>query len=300
MPLSWNEIRDRAVAFSREWADAASERAEAQSFWNAFFHVFAIERRRVAVFEKQVEMARAGRRLKTGRIDAFWKGVLLIESKSAGADLDRAFAQAADYFEGLPERDLPRYILVCDFASFRLFDLEGGHEWKIALRDLHRHIKRFGFIAGYQQQDIREHDPVNVEAAERMGRLHDRLKATGYAGHALEVYLVRLLFCLFADDTGIFMPRGSLREYLEARTAPDGSDMGLHIGQIFQILNTPEDRRQQTLDEDLAGFPYVNGRLFEEPLPLASFDAAMRRMSCCSAAIIRCARSLRSVSATSR
>src|SRR5688572_23079723 len=106
MPLSWNEIRDRALAFSREWADARSERAEAQSFWNDFFRVFGIERRRVAVFEKQVELSRAGKHLKTGRIDAFWKGVLLIESKSAGVDLDRAFAQAADYFEGLPERDL--------------------------------------------------------------------------------------------------------------------------------------------------------------------------------------------------
>jgi hypothetical protein len=277
MPLSWNEIRDRALAFSREWADASSERAESQSFWNAFFHVFGIERRRVAVFEKQVEIARAGCKLKNGRIDAFWKGVLLIEAKSAGADLDRAFAHAADYFEGLPERDLPRHILVCDFRRFRLFDLEAGKDWTIALADLHKHIKRFGFISGYQAQEIREHDPVNVEAAVRMGRLHDRLKASGYAGHALEVYLVRLLFCLFADDTGIFMPRGSFLEYLETRTAEDGSDLGLHLGQLFQVLNTPEERRQRTLDEALANFPYVNGRLFEETLPLASFDAGMRR-----------------------
>lgn len=168
MPLSWNEIRGRALVFSREWSEESSERAEAQTFWNGFFGVFGIERRRVAIFEKQVDLTRAGKKLKTGRIDAFWKGVLLIESKSAGADLDRAFAQAADYFEGLHERDLPRYILVSDFQSFRLFDLETGHEWKFALKDLHKHIKRFGFIAGYKVQEIREQDPVNVEAAERM------------------------------------------------------------------------------------------------------------------------------------
>ena len=150
MPLSWNEIRDRAVAFSREWGDATSERAEAQSFWNDFFKVFGINRKRVAIFEKQVEIARAGKKLKNGRIDAFWKGVLLIEHKSADADLDRAFAQAADYFDGLAEKDLPRYILVSDFQQFRLFDIEVGHEWKFGLKDLHKHIKRFAFIAGYQ------------------------------------------------------------------------------------------------------------------------------------------------------
>ncbi len=282
MPLSWNEIRDRAVAFSREWVEATSERAEAQSFWNDFFQVFGLTRRRVAVFEKQVEISRAGKKLKNGRIDAFWKGVLLIEHKSAHADLDRAFAQAADYFDGLSEKDLPRYILVSDFQRFRLFDCEAGHEWAFALKDLHKHIKRFAFIAGYQPQEIREQDPVNVQAAERMGRLHDRLKASGYSGHPLEVYLVRLLFCLFADDTGIFQ-REAFRDYLDTHTTEDGRDLGMHLHQLFQVLNTAEDKRQQTLDEDLAGFPYVNGRLFEEILPVASFDAAMR------AALTECA-----------
>lgn len=275
MPLSWNEIRDRAVAFSREWAQDTSERAEAQSFWNAFFEVFGISRKRVAVFEQQVKINRAGQKLKNGRIDAFWKGVLLIEHKSAEADLDRAFAQAADYFDGLAEKDLPRYILVSDFQRFRLFDTETAQEWAFGLKDLHKHIKRFAFIAGYQPQEIREQDPVNVQAAERMGRLHDRLKASGYAGHALEVYLVRLLFCLFADDTGIFS-REAFRAYLETRTTEDGRDLGMHLHQFFQVLNTPEDKRQKALDEDLVSFPYVNGRLFGEILPVASFDAQMR------------------------
>lgn len=275
MPLAWNEIRDRALAFSREWKDAASERAEAQSFWNAFFGVFGIERRRVAVFEKQVALAGAGARLKTGRIDAFWKGVLLIEHKSAGGDLERAFAQAADYFEALPARDLPRYILVSDFQRFRLFDLEAGADWQFALADLHKHVRRFGFVAGYRTQEVREQDPVNVEAAERLGKLHDLLKASGYGGHPLEVFLVRLLFCLFADDTGIFN-RQSFREFIEEKTAEDGSDLGPHLAQLFQVLNTPLERRQSTLDEALAAFPYVNGQLFAEALPLASFDRRMR------------------------
>lgn len=87
--------------------------------------------------------------------------------------------------------------MVCDFARFRLHDLETGATREFALKDLHRHIRHFGFIAGYETQDIKPQNPVNIQAAERMGRLHDALKASGYEGHALEVLLVRLLFCLF-------------------------------------------------------------------------------------------------------
>ena len=276
MPLSWNEIKSRALAFSRKWEGETSERAEAQSFWNDFFGVFGIERRRVAVFEKQVKLARAGEHLKRGRIDAFWKGMLLIEHKSADQDLDRAFAQAADYFEGLPERDLPRYIVVSDFARFRLYDLVADSELDFKLAELHKKVRHFGFIAGYRVQEIKPQDPVNIKAAEQMGRLHDLLKASGYTGHALELLLVRILFCLFADDTGIFQPAQAFRAWLDERTAIDGSDLGPQLAQLFQVLNQAEDRRPSTLDEQLRAFPYVNGKLFEEPLPLASFDAKMR------------------------
>ena len=283
MPLSWNEIRNRAYEFSKRWEGESSERAEAQSFWNEFFSVFGIERKRVAVFEKQVEITRAGEKLKHGRIDAFWKGVLLIEHKSLGQDLSRAFAQAADYFDGLAERDLPRYILVSDFARFRLYDLEENTETEFRLADLHKRIKHFAFIAGYRTQIIAPQNPVNIKAAERMGRLHDALKAAGYQGHPLEVLLVRLLFCLFAEDTGIYQPASAFRAWVEERTAPDGADLGAQLALLFQVLNTPEDRRAKTLDEQIAAFPYVNGRLFEEMLPIASFNLTMREalLDCC-------------------
>jgi hypothetical protein len=283
MPLSWNEIRNRAHEFSRKWAGEESERAEAQTFWNEFFNVFGIERKRVAIFEKQVQLSRAGEKLKNGRIDAFWKGMLLIEHKSRGQDLDRAFAQAADYFDGLPDRDLPRYILVSDFERFRLFDLEEGTEIEFPLTALHKQIKHFAFVAGYKTQVIQLQDPVNIKAAERMGRLHDRLKASGYTGHPLEVLLVRLLFCLFAEDTGIFQPAGSFRTWLDERTAQDGADLGAQLAQFFQVLNTPEDKRSRNLDEQLSAFPYVNGKLFEEVLPIADFNADLREalLDCC-------------------
>ena len=283
MPLSWNEIRSRAHEFSRKWAGEESERAEAQSFWNEFFNVFGIDRKRVAIFEKQVQITRAGEKLKHGRIDAFWKGTLLIEHKSRGQDLNRAFAQATDYFDALPERDLPRYILVSDFERFRLSDLEENTEVEFRLPDLHKHIKHFAFIAGYRTQVIQPQDPVNIKAAVRMGKLHDRLKASGFSGHALEVLLVRLLFSLFAEDTGIFQPAGSFRIWLDERTAQDGSDLGAQLALFFQTLNTPENKRSTNLDEQLRAFPYVNGKLFEETLPIADFDSAMRDalLDCC-------------------
>ena len=111
-----------------------------------------------------------------------------------------------------------------------------------------------------------------------MGKLHDALKASGYAGHNLERFLVRLVFCLFADDTGIFEPRDIFSTLIAERTNQDGSDTGLWISQLFEVLNTRLNERQQNLDEDLAQFPYVDGDLFEERLPFPSFDASMRRL----------------------
>jgi len=276
MPLSLNEIRSRAMAFAKEWQDETSERAEAQSFWNDFFHVFGVKRRSVAVYEQR---ARRFSGTGQGRIDLFWPGVMLAEHKSAGADLDSAFQQATDYFAGLAERERPPYILVSDFTRFRLHDLEGdGEPVQFPLAELHRHIGLFGFISGYQTRSFKEEDPVNVQAAERMGRLYDALKAAGYEGHALELLLVRLLFCLFADDTGIFQPRHVFHDLIDQRTREDGNDLGMWLARVFQVLDTPAERRQSTLDEQLADLPYVNGKLFEERLPLADFDATMRNL----------------------
>ena len=272
MPLSLNEIRDRARAFAREWATETSERAEAQSFWNAFFHVFGVQRRRVAVFEQKAARFSGSQH---GRIDVFWPGVLLAEHKSAGRDLEAAFAQATDYFAGISDAELPRHVLVSDFQRFVLHDLETRERVEFTLAELPKEIGRFGFISGYQTRSYKEEDPVNVQAAERMGRLHDALKAAGFDGHALEVLLVRLLFCLFADDTGIF-PRQGFHELFSQRTREDGSDLGMWIGRIFQVLSTAPEKRQTTLDEQLAELPYVNGKLFDELLPLADFNAAMR------------------------
>jgi len=146
------------------------------------------------------------------------------------------------------------------------------------LHQLPEHVEDFTFILGVQKRTFRDQDPVNIEASELMGHLHDALKASGYIGHDLERFLVRLVFCLFADDTGIFEPRDIFSELITQRTNPDGSDTGLWISQLFDVLNTPIEQRQQALDQDLAQFPYVNGDLFDERLPIAAFNADMRNL----------------------
>ena len=272
MRLSWNEIRARAAAFAREWDDAAYETADTQSFYNDFFEIFDVRRRSVARYEAHV--AKLDNR--HGFIDLFWPGVLIVEQKSAGRDLSRAYDQAGEYFDALPERDKPRYILVSDFQTFELHDLDEREMVAFALPELPEHVQAFGFIVGVQRRTFRDQDPANIEAAEIVGRLHDALHAARYRGHDLERLLVRLVFCLFADDTGIFEPRDIFLDFIETRTRPDGADLGALLSQLFQVLDTEEPDRSPQLDEDLARFPYVNGDLFRGALRIPAFDAGMR------------------------
>ena len=273
MKLSWNEIRARAADFAREWADAAYEKGETQSFYNAFFEIFGVQRRTVARYEEHVQRLDNT----SGFIDLFWPRVLLVEQKSAGRDLTAAREQAGTYFDALPEQDRPRFQLLCDFQRFELLDRDERDETRFALADLPRHVEKFGFIIGVQRRTFRDQDPVNIEASELIARLHDALKESGYDGHDLERFLVRTVFCLFADDTGIFEPRDIFLQFIEERTATDGADLGPWMARLFQALNTPPNRRSRALDEDLGRFPHVNGDLFAEPLRIPDFDAAMRQ-----------------------
>jgi hypothetical protein len=278
MALSWNEIKDRALNFSKEWADTSNEEADAKPFLVEFFNVFGISSKRVSTFEHRVKKLDD----KDGYIDLLWKGTILIEMKSRGKNLDKAYQQAIDYTHGLKQHELPKYILISDFENFRLYDLEEDKHIEFKLNDLVNNVQHFGYILGYQKKVYKEQDPANIKAAELMGKLHDRLEEIGYTGHPLEVYLVRILFLLFSEDTTIFNKQ-QFQEYLEQRTAEDGSDLASKLQELFQVLNTPKENRFKNLDEQLADFPYVNGKLFEENLPTASFDTKMRQalLDCC-------------------
>ena len=272
--LTQAEIRNNAVAFVHDWKGESRERAESQTFWNEFLQIFGVKRRQVAVFEKAVKKNNQN----TGAIDLFWKGVLLVEHKSLGKSFDKASSQAFEYLENLPENDLPELVLISDFSKFRLFNLETNEEIEFALEELPNQIHHFGAISGYQKREYKEQDPVNIQVALKLGELHDALLASGYVGHKLEVFLVRLVYCLFADDTGIFLPRSSFLYFLEEKTDESGANLGAMLQLLFQILDTPENARATTIDEDLRQFQYVNGELFRERTDLPFFDKRMRRI----------------------
>lgn len=277
--ISKNEIRNRAVIFSKEWEREMSEDAAAKSFWDGFFDVFGMSRRRVASFEHLVKKQDGGQ----GYIDVLWKGVMLAEHKSKGKDLNKAYIQAKDYFPGLKDSELPRYVVVSDFEKIRLHDLEDNSEKEFALNDLSKHIDLFDFISGHTSLiSYEKEEEVSIKGAKLMANFHNEIAKTGYSGHELEVFLIRILFCLFADDTEIF-EKGLFRNYIEKRINQDGSDLGIHLGQIFHILNTPAEKRQTTTDEQLMKFPYINGGIFSESIPPVSLDATayLKLLKCC-------------------
>ena len=296
MPLSWNEIRHNAIRFSKEWAqivedrrrdlqgvDHAAERALAQSFWLDFFEAFGMRKELVRSFEVPVKTLSGA----WGYIDLFWKRTLLVEHKSPGKNLTKAEQQANDYIQALISNgrgdDVPRYVIVSDFLNLVLEDRRTDTRLEIPLAALHKHIQAFAFlIPSLKQVTYEEQDPINIQAAEVLGKLHDALKDGGYEGRDLEQFLVRILFCLFAEDTGIFELK-EFQLYIENHTREDGTDLGARLGHLFEILNTPENKRQKGLPEELAPFPYVNGRLFEERLQFAAFNRAMRDtlIDCC-------------------
>lgn len=281
MILSVTEIKNRALAFSKEWENDFSEDAEAKSFWDDFFNVFGVSRRRVASFEYPVKKLSND----NGYIDVLWKGVMLAEHKSRGKSLDKAFSQAKDYFPGLKDDELPRYIIVSDFAKFRICDLDKNSEKEFDLKDLYKNIDLFDFISGYDSKPNYEKEEfASVEVARLMADFHNEIAKTGYSGHDLEVFLIRILFCLFADDTGIF-EKNIFKNYIEEKTKVDGSDLGIHLAYIFDVLNTPREKRQTNLDENLNKFPYINGGIFADIIRPVSLDAGakLKLIICCRA-----------------
>ncbi|MGZ8227857.1 MAG: DNA methyltransferase, partial [Methylococcaceae bacterium] len=215
---------------------------------------------------------------KRGRIDGFFPGLLLVEMKSTGEDLNKAYLQATEYFPGLKDEEMPRCVLVSDFANLHLYNLESKEPpLKIKLAEFPQAIDHFKFIAGYETIAVQQQAAINQRAAEKMAGLHDVIKATGYAGKDLETYLVRLLFCLFAEDTGLFDRNGIFLDYLINHTKADGSDLHGALTSLFDTLNRAHEKRPRNLPEQLAEFPHINGALFKDNLAPCYFDEAGRK-----------------------
>lgn len=293
--LSKDELKSRARKFAKAWKGHQREEAEAKTFVDQFFDVFGRDRRSVdAKFEHHVAKAGGTK----GRIDLFWPGKLVIEMKTTDRDLGAAATQAFDYVNSLDPEERPRWVLVSDFAHFHLYDLgeevnellrgmasSAGRKPTLAaafaLDELADHLHRFAFIRDVEQALFDSQPDVNIKAVALLGRLHDELKAGGYSGHQLERFLVRVLFCLFAEDTDIF-DWNSFTRFVEA-SKKDGTDLGSRLGRLFQVLDQDIDKRSANLPAEYVPFPYVNGGLFHERLDVADTNAKQRAalVACC-------------------
>ncbi|MBE6520734.1 MAG: class I SAM-dependent DNA methyltransferase [Thermoplasmata archaeon] len=270
-PLDWKDIKTSAAKFSIRFKNAEKEESYKQIFWSEFLAMFGIDSIQVGMFEQFVRKIGND----AGEIDYFWPGKVIIEHKSAGKNLEKALDQALDYMLGIEKKELPRYIIVSDFKRIRLIDLVDHRDDTIKLEELADNVELFGFLAGYNKKRIEGQHPVNVKAAEVMGRLYDELKESNYPQDSLDILMVRLVFCLFAEDADVF-DKNIFSAYLAFHTNDDGSGMAGALTEIFSVLNTPLESRQKAMSDELRNFPYVNGGLFAKQIPAPAFNREMR------------------------
>ena len=262
---NWRDIQEQAERFAVRYADAKDEDRDAKPFWKDLLELYGVDPRQAGAFEERVRIhGRPG----VAKIDYFAPKKFIIEHKSRGKDLDVAYRQAMDYFDALSKSERPRYIIISDFAHIRVYDLEAPEDARLVeftLEELPKRVQALAFFADEEVRVYKPEEPIAVKAVRAVGKLHAALKSSNYTPAHLSPLLTRIVFCCFADDTGIF-EHESLLHYLEENTKPDGSDIGAHLGVIFQVLNTPEDKRQTNIHQALSNLPYVNGGLFALPL----------------------------------
>lgn len=274
--ITINEVRRRLQAFAKEHENDSDEKQHAQQFWRDFYACFGLSKSSASMFEARVAKVNG----KRGYMDSFIPSLLLVEQKSLNRDLNAAYEQALEYALAISdEEEKPRYIITCDFQIFNLYDLHGTSKEPAVckLSELHKHADWFMFLADKKLETIVEETPINRKAAYQISKLHEKLLEDNFVGKDLEVFLTRLLFCLFADDTGIFGEDGQFTKYL-LTTRDDGSDVGSALATLFQVLNTAHDKRQTSLDERLKAFEYVNGSLFAERTEIPFFNYELRQI----------------------
>jgi hypothetical protein len=277
-------LRKRADWFSKEFENAKYEMGQAQNFMRGLCDVYGISPYRAAIFEDRVAKDGGG----INRIDGLFPGLLLVEMKSKGKSLEKAYEQTKGYIEKLKKRPdaFPRYVLVSDFQNLVLYDQESNTpdapiaDFKLA--DFQQNVEVLGFLSGFEREAILQQEAANIAAAKKLGELHDAIKETGYAGDDLERLLVRILFCLFGDDTNLFGESDLFFEII-SQTRADGHDLDCALNKCFGVLDMPFDSRPKSLYPEFQVLPYVNGALFKGRLADHCFssDARIALLECC-------------------
>lgn len=278
--MSENEYSQLSVhtaqKFVDKWKTATSEKSDGQSFWRDFF-IEVCELTNLKdegiEFERPVISSKKGN---TNFIDVFWKDTLLVEQKSLGKNLDEAEIQARGYLVSLPPALRPPVLVVSDFSKIRIIEYLLDQSIEFPLEDLPKNLQRFEAIINKRIKNVAT---VEIEADQKasrlMANLYKELEKNGYEGHEASVFMVRILFCLFADDTRMW--RSGLFSQFLKDTSPDGKDTGARIQSLFELLNTEIEKRPKVPDKLLTEFPYVNGGLFSERLSTFFFTPEMRK-----------------------
>ena len=264
-----------SVAFAEKWKNYTEEKRYAESYWRDFFRTLcAVEDTELAgiEFQKPVKSSISGHQ---EYVDVFWKNVALIEHKSAGENLDRAELQARGYWLNLPPGYRPKTIIISDFKTFRLIDVALNRTHEFPLANLPENIHRFeAIISGNRTRISQEEITVDQEAARLMANLYLELESHGFEGHETSVFLIRLLFLLFGDDTGMWKKNTFLN--LVMKTNEDGNNVGSTLNSLFEALNTPAEKRTSESGDEFKLFPYVNGGIFSEKISTINFNKKMR------------------------
>ena len=277
--------RSAAKQFAADWEGKGYEKGQSQTFWLALLQkVYGVaEPDKFIVFEDQIMLDH------TSFIDGFIPAThVLIEQKGLGKDLNKPikqsdgtsltpFQQAKRYAAELPYSQRPRWIVTCNFAEFHVYDMERptGEAEIIRLADLEKEYYRLQFLVDTGDSNIRKETEVSLKAGELVGVLYDSLlkqykdPESPETLKSLNALCVRLVFCLYAEDAGIFGPHGLFHNYLQQHT----HDARRALIDLFKVLDTKEEDRDPYMDDDLAAFPYVNGGLFaDESLVIPKLD----------------------------
>jgi len=274
---SIQEMRKKAKDFSKNWKDQGHEKQQAQMFITDFLNIFGLK--------IDIDMKSGSFEYGAGKgwMDAVVKGKIGIEMKSRTEKVDIALDELKNYLLDLPDSVKPEILLACNFETMLVFNrvTNDTQRFKVSVLNDKLHLFESLFTASSGRVYEVQMD-ANIKAAEKMAKLHDEMKSCGYEGEDLEIYLVRLLFCMFAEDTYLFK-KSSVLHYIIGTM--EHSDLASRITSLFDILNVPEDHvKRAHLSDELKEFPYVNGKLFEKTLSPPIFNAKMKQ------ALTECAR----------
>ncbi|MBQ8418890.1 MAG: class I SAM-dependent DNA methyltransferase [Clostridia bacterium] len=277
-----------AKAFAEYWKDRGDEKSDSQSFWLALVRdvLGVAEPEKFILFEERVKLDH------TSFIDGHIPSThVLIEQKKKGLNLRspirqsdgtllNPFQQAQRYSAALPYSLRPRWIITCNFEEFLIYDMEKptGEPESILLKDLAKEYYRLQFLVEEKSELLHREEQISIQAGELVGKLYDAiLKQYIHPDdkdslHSLNILCVRLVFCLYAEDSGIFGDHNKFHNYIRKVAENDIDDVRDALIKLFRVLDTPIEARSQYLKADLASFPYVNGGLFaDEDIEIPNF-----------------------------